>query len=219
VLVVGEIALALILLVGSALLIRTTLALRSEPWRSRQRADDAHVAVETRLRPETVNCCSAGIDRRRAPPSKARGRAVPLEAVRPAVHDRRPAADKSRRFTAAAGGTVSAATSSVFKIAVKRGRAFTSRQRLGAPVMIIHGGWRELLETRIRCWRIRIGAMVRREDAYAARPGGSPTGSVRWKRAVTPADRRTRGKGSLLLAIIQEQLRQVTVCPCPTCDR
>ena len=50
ILVVAEVALALILLVGSALLIRTSLALRrgQSRVRSEQRADDANVAVRGR---------------------------------------------------------------------------------------------------------------------------------------------------------------------------
>ena len=99
VLVVAEVALALILLIGSALLIRTNLALGAvnAGFDAQQRAQDAHVAVGRPL-PDVDGRRPDDPGRRRAP-SSAAGRRVrqrhllcaPRRRLRPAVPDRRPA--------------------------------------------------------------------------------------------------------------------------------
>ena len=61
----------------------------------------------------------------------ARGR------LRPAVVDRRPAAPQQGRITAAAWITASPGYFEVFKIPVKRGRAFNERDDAGAPPVVV----------------------------------------------------------------------------------
>ena len=57
--------------------------------------------------------------------------------LRPAVRDRRPAARGYRRTAAAAGSTISPGYFDVFKIPIKRGRAFTERDTATAPPVVI----------------------------------------------------------------------------------
>jgi predicted permease len=147
ILVVSEIALALILLVGSALLIRTSLALGAvDPG-----FDAAHVlTMRMSLQNPTYFAADAverlvrdGVERLRTIPGVELASAaccVPLEGGYGLgfVIQGRPLAD--RPFHGGGGWlTVSPGYFEVFKIAMKRGRSFVERDdKLGPPVVIIN---------------------------------------------------------------------------------
>jgi putative ABC transport system permease protein len=176
VLVVGEIALALILLVGSALLIRTTLALRAvDPGFDSNNVLTMRMSLSgTRFaKSQTVNLLFRdGIDRLRALPGVANVSAtccIPLEGGYglPFTIVGRPL-DKSPFHGGGGWQPISAGYFDVFTIAVKRGRAFTDRDDGSAPPVVIINErmakqfWQDkdpLHE------RIRIGAGVMRELA------------------------------------------------------
>jgi predicted permease len=176
ILVVAEVALALILLVGSALLIRTTLALRAvNPGFDPDNVLTMRMSLSgTRFtKSQTVNLLfREGIDRLRALPGVESASAtccIPLEGGYglPFTIAGRPL-DKSPFHGGGGWQPISAGYFDVFKIAVKRGRAFTDRDDAsGPPVVIINERmakqfWQDkdpLHE------RIRIGAGVMRELA------------------------------------------------------
>src|SRR6266853_1192166 len=176
VLVVGEIALALILLVGSALLIRTTLALRAvAPGFDPNNVLTMRMSLSgTRyMKSQTVNLLfREGIDRLRALPgveSVSATCCVPLEGGYglPFTIVGRPL-DKSPFHGGGGWQPISAGYFDVFRIAVKRGRAFTDRDDGSAPPVVI-------INERMakQFWQdkdpvhehIRIGAGVMRELA------------------------------------------------------
>jgi putative ABC transport system permease protein len=176
VLVVGEVALALILLVGSALLIRTTLALRAvNPGFDPDNVLTMRMSLSgTRyMKSETVNLLfREGIDRLRALPgveSVSATCCIPLEGGYglPFTIVGRPL-DKSPFHGGGGWQPISAGYFDVFKIAVKRGRAFTDRDDGSAPPVVI-------INERMakQFWQdkdpvhehIRIGAGVMRELA------------------------------------------------------
>jgi predicted permease len=176
VLVVAEIALALILLVGSALLIRTTLALRAvNPGFDPDNVLTMRMSLSgTRyMKSETVNLLfREGIDRLRALPGVESASAtccIPLEGGYglPFTIVGRPL-DKSPFHGGGGWQPISAGYFDVFKIAVKRGRAFTDRDDGSAPpVMIINERmakqyWQDKDPVHER---IRIGAGQMRELA------------------------------------------------------
>ncbi len=176
VLVVGEIALALILLVGSALLIRTTLALRAvNPGFDPDNVLTMRMSLSgTRyMKSETVNLLfREGIDRLRALPGVESASAtccIPLEGGYglPFTIVGRPL-DKGPFHGGGGWQPISAGYFDVFKIAVKRGRAFTDRDDGAAPpVMIINERmakqyWQDKDPVHER---IRIGAGQMRELA------------------------------------------------------
>ena len=147
ILVVTEVALALVLLVGSALLIRTSLALRAvDPG-----FDAAHV-LTMRMSvssPQFVKADAlerlvrAGVERLRTVPGVELASAtccVPLEGGYglPFVIAGRPLKD-SPSHGGGAWFTVSPGYFEVFKIAMTRGRSFTERDDAqGAPVVIVN---------------------------------------------------------------------------------
>jgi predicted permease len=176
VLVVGEIALALILLVGSALLIRTTLALRAvNPGFDPDNVLTMRMSLSgTRyMKSDTVNLLfREGIDRLRALPGVESASAtccIPLEGGYglPFTIVGRPL-DKSPFHGGGGWQPISSGYFDVFKIAVKRGRAFTDRDDGSAPpVLIINERmakqfWQDKDPVHER---IRIGAGVMRELA------------------------------------------------------
>jgi len=147
ILVVVEVALALILLVGSALLIRTSIALtRVDP------GFDAHNVLTMRMsltgkdyeRAEAVEqLIRNGVDRLRALPGVVNASAtccVPLQGGYglPFVIAGRPLEDGP--FHGGGGWTtISPGYFEVFKVPVKRGRLFTDRDTSGStPVVIIN---------------------------------------------------------------------------------
>ncbi len=145
VLVVVEVALALVLLVGSALLIRTVdrASGRRSRLRHGQRADDADVADGAAV-PRVGGRRADGPRRRRAlqaiPGVEHRERHLLRAArgrLRPAVH--RSSAGRCEGPFHGGGGwmTVSPGYFEVFKIPVKRGRAFTERDTRNAPPVVI----------------------------------------------------------------------------------
>ena len=176
ILVVAEVALALILLVGSALLIRTTLALRAvNPGFDPDNVLTMRMSLSGPrfTKSQTVNLLfREGIDRLRALPGVESATAtccVPLEGGYglPFTIAGRPL-DKSPFHGGGGWQPISAGYFDVFKIAVKRGRAFTDRDDAsGPPVVIINERmakqfWQDkdpLHE------RIRIGAGVMHELA------------------------------------------------------
>jgi predicted permease len=176
ILVVAEVALALILLVGSALLIRTTLALRAvNPGFDPDNVLTMRMSLSGPRfeKSQTVNLLfREGIDRLRALPGVESASAtccIPLEGGYglPFTIAGRPL-DKSPFHGGGGWQPISAGYFDVFKIAVKRGRAFTDRDDVsGPPVVIINERmakqfWQDkdpLHE------RIRIGAGVMHELA------------------------------------------------------
>jgi predicted permease len=145
VLVVAEIALALILLVGSALLIRTTLALRAvNPGFDPNNVLTMRMSLSgTRyMKSDTVNLLfREGIDRLRALPGVESASAtccIPLEGGYglPFTIVGRPL-DKGPFHGGGGWQPISAGYFDVFKIAVKRGRAFTDRDDGSAPPVLI----------------------------------------------------------------------------------
>jgi len=176
VLVVGEIALALILLVGSALLIRTTLALRAvDPGFNPNNVLTMRMSLSgTRfMKSETVNLLfREGLDRLRALPGVESASAtccIPLEGGYglPFTVVGRPL-DKSPFHGGGGWQPISAGYFDVFTIAVKRGRAFTDRDDGAAPPVVIINErmakqfWQDKDPVHER---IRIGAGVMRELA------------------------------------------------------
>jgi putative ABC transport system permease protein len=176
VLVVAEIALALILLVGSALLIRTTLALRAvNPGFDPNNVLTMRMSLSgTRyMKSDAVNLLfRESIDRLRALPGVESASAtccIPLEGGYglPFTIVGRPL-DKSPFHGGGGWQPISAGYFDVFKIAVKRGRAFTDRDDGSAPpVMIINERmakqyWQDKDPVHER---IRIGAGQMRELA------------------------------------------------------
>jgi predicted permease len=176
ILVVAEVALALILLVGSALLIRTTLALRAvNPGFDPDNVLTMRMSLSGPrfMKSQTVNLLfREGIDRLLALPGVESASAtccIPLEGGYglPFTIAGRPL-DKSPFHGGGGWQPISAGYFDVFKIAVKRGRAFTDRDDAsGPPVVIINERmakqfWQDkdpLHE------RIRIGAGVMHELA------------------------------------------------------
>jgi putative ABC transport system permease protein len=176
VLVVVEIALALILLVGSALLIRTTLALRAvNPGFDPDNVLTMRMSLSgTRYtKSETVNLLfREGIDRLRALPGVESASAtccIPLEGGYglPFTIVGRPL-DKSPFHGGGGWQPISSGYFDVFKIGVKRGRAFTDRDDGAAPPVVIINErmakqfWQDKDPVHER---IRIGAGVMRELA------------------------------------------------------
>jgi predicted permease len=176
VLVVGEIALALILLVGSALLIRTTLALRAvDPGFNPNNVLTMRMSLSgTRfMKSETVNLLfREGLDRLRALPGVESASAtccIPLEGGYglPFTVVGRPL-DKSPFHGGGGWQPISAGYFDVFTIAVKRGRTFTDRDDGSAPPVVIINErmakqfWQDKDPVHER---IRIGAGVMRELA------------------------------------------------------
>jgi putative ABC transport system permease protein len=175
-LVVGEIALALILLVGSALLIRTTLALRAvDPGFDPNNVLTMRMSLSgTRFtKSQTVNLLfRESIDRLRALPGVESASAtccIPLEGGYglPFTIVGRPL-DKSPFHGGGGWQPISASYFDVFKVAVKRGRAFTDRDDGSAPPVVIINErmakqfWQDKDPVHER---IRIGAGVMRELA------------------------------------------------------
>jgi predicted permease len=175
-LVIAEIALALILLVGSALLIRTTLALRAvNPGFDPDSVLTMRMSLSgTRFtKSQTVNLLfREGLDRLRALPGVESASAtccIPLEGGYglPFTIVGRPL-DKSPFHGGGGWQPISAGYFDVFKIAVKRGRPFTDRDDGSAPPVVI-------INERMakQFWQdkdpvhehIRIGAGVMRELA------------------------------------------------------
>ncbi|HMF96467.1 MAG TPA: ABC transporter permease [Vicinamibacterales bacterium] len=147
ILVVAEVALALVLLVGSALLIRTSLALRAvDPG-----FDAAHVLTMRMsvsspqfMKADAVErLVRAGVERLRSVPGVEAASAtccVPLEGGYglPFIIAGRPLKDAPSH---GGGGwlTVSPGYFEVFRIAMKRGRSFSERDDAqGAPVVIVN---------------------------------------------------------------------------------
>ena len=147
ILVVVEVALALILLIGSALLIRTAIALGGvDP------GFDPHNVLTMRmsltgprfLKSEGVEqIVRDGVERlRNVPGRRGRQRHVLRAArrrLRPALHDRRPPraggrppVPRRRQWM-----TTSPGYFDVFKIPIKRGRAFNDRDNSAAPGVVI----------------------------------------------------------------------------------
>src|SRR5262245_40456964 len=147
VLVVSEIALALTLLIGSALLIRTTLALRSvNPGFDPSNVLTMRMSLSgTRfVKTQNVNLLfRQGLDRLLALPGVESASAtccIPLEGGYglPFRIIGRPL-DKAPVHGGGGWQPISAGYFDVFKIAVKRGRAFTDRDdSSGPPVLIIN---------------------------------------------------------------------------------
>ena len=149
-LVISEVSLALVLLIGSALLIRTFLALRgvSPGFDAHQRVDHGYVALRRPLSED---------GRRRAtlarwpgsPQCPSRGRNVGLHLlpahpgpVRPAVSGRRPSRRTKEQDAPGGWMSVSPGYFSVFKIPILQGRDFTENDTAGAPgVVLINKPW------------------------------------------------------------------------------
>ncbi len=145
VLVVVEVALALVLLVGSALLIRTAVALtRVDP------GFDAHNVLTMRMsltgvqyeKAETVEqLVRNGVERLRAVPGIVNASAtccVPLQGGYglPFIIAGRPLEDSP--FHGGGGWTtISPGYFEVFKVPMKRGRTFTDRDNSGGPPVVI----------------------------------------------------------------------------------
>ena len=133
---VSEVALAVVLLVAPALLIRTSLALGAV-----KPGFDAENVLTMRMSldgPQFAKSAAVeqlvrdGVERLRAHSRRGAGERHLLRAarrrLRTAVHDHGPAAHRTGRFTAAAAGIpISPGYFEVFKIPVMRGRAFTER--------------------------------------------------------------------------------------------
>jgi putative ABC transport system permease protein len=146
VLVVTEVALALVLLVGSALLIRTTVALRAV-----NPGFDAHDVLvmnmsltgERFLKSEAVDrVLRDGVERLRAVPGVADASAtccVPLEGGYglPFTIIGRPTDDGGPFHGGGGWLTVSPGYFEVFKIGARRGRTFTDRDSAGAPPVVV----------------------------------------------------------------------------------
>ena len=143
----AEVALALVLLIGSALLIRTLVALRTvgPGFDAEQRADDADVADRAAVSEQSAAVEQAGARRRRAP-----GRDCPASrSPAPPAACRSKAATACRSSSSAGrsaagpvhggGGwmTISPGYFEVFRIPVKRGRTLQRPRDRGAPPVVI----------------------------------------------------------------------------------
>ncbi|HEX7778071.1 MAG TPA: ABC transporter permease, partial [Vicinamibacterales bacterium] len=145
ILVVLEVALALVLLIGSALLIRTSAALtRVDPGFDAQNVLTMRMSLTSREfeSAETVEqLVRTGVDRLRALPGVVNASAtccVPLQGGYglPFVIVGRPL--DSGPFHGGGGWTtISPGYFEVFKIPIKRGRSFTDRDNSGAPPVVI----------------------------------------------------------------------------------
>src|SRR5262249_55513419 len=147
ILVVAEVALALILLVGSALLIRTSLALRAvDPGFDAGHVLTMRMSVSSPqfMKADAVErLVRAGVERLRGVPGVEQASAtccVPLEGGYglPFVIAGRPLKD-APSHGGGAWFTVSPGYFEVFTIAMKRGRSFTDRDDAqGSPVVIVN---------------------------------------------------------------------------------
>ena len=145
ILVVVEVALALVLLVGSALLIRSFIALRAV-----NPGFDAHNVLTMRMSltgPQFTRAAGVeqlirdGVERLRAMPGVEAASAtccVPLEGGYGLPFEiRRPAARRRRRHGGGGWFTISPGYFDVFKIPLQRGRDFTDRDTAGAAGVVI----------------------------------------------------------------------------------